>query len=54
MSFRPGSRRKKQFSRALADDTLGAVVVRPLSRGSGKVRALRPYIPCMSPVEVKF
>jgi len=40
---------EKAISRALADDTLGEVVVRRLSRGSQVVMGVSPYIRCMYP-----
>jgi hypothetical protein len=45
------ARREKALSRAIADDTLGEVVVRRLSRKSRVVAGGRPYIPCMLPVD---
>jgi hypothetical protein len=40
------------LSRAVADDTLGEIVVRRLSRRSGVVAGVRPYIRTMYPPSV--
>lgn len=53
MSFIPDSpeaRREHLYGRAVADDTLGEVVVRRLSRKSAKVIGVSPYKRTMYPL----
>ena len=46
----PASPWEKALCRAVADDTLGELVVRRLSRGQVKQSGVMPYIPCMKPL----